>query len=164
MPEHEAYRPQTEHASEQPQNPSASEIGHAMPRPENEVASNPRIVALMQERDAAERSLQEAILDLETREQSPAFQKAKELLDSGMRLKHISNDESDFYYFGPEGLVTASTYPTEELDSYAYTTFYYDDQHEEGERGNVYDVMGIASREDRDEILKQLSNLTAEGL
>ena len=86
MSEHEAYRPQTESTAEQPQNRPTPEAGAAGTRPENEVAANPRILALMQERDAAERRLQEAILDLETREQSPAFQKAKELFDDGNRL------------------------------------------------------------------------------
>jgi hypothetical protein len=78
----------------QPEQP-ATEAKHTQET--KEYALNPHIRALMAERDEAERHLQEAILDLETREESPAFQKAKELYDAGVRVQ-FTDDYSDSDY------------------------------------------------------------------
>lgn len=56
---------------------------------------NPRIGALREARDNAERRFQEAILDLETREQSPTFQKARNLYDNGLRVSLTQLDDGD---------------------------------------------------------------------
>lgn len=154
MPEHEAYRPQNEHAFEQAQHPSTSETGHALPRPENEVASNHRIVALMQERDAAERRLQEAILDLETREQSPAFQKAKELFVGGWRLADTQGDEG-FRYFtlaSPDRNETEITYVPGRNEMPMII-----DGHQD-----VFKALGISDDPTKSEVLRYLVSITEE--
>jgi hypothetical protein len=46
---------------------------------------NPRILHLIQERDAAERRLQEAMLDVAARDNEPDFQTAQELFGRGLR-------------------------------------------------------------------------------
>lgn len=61
------------------------------------VYDNPRIKALMESRDKAERALQEAILDIETREQDPAYKFAEELYSNGYRVE-ISEEYTDSDY------------------------------------------------------------------
>lgn len=166
MPEHEAYRPQSEHASEQPQNPSALETGHALPRPENEVASNPRIMALMQERDTAERRLQEAILDLETREQSPAFQKAEELFGSGLRLfKGVewTEDGDITFWLVPEANLDQYTYGSRvSQQEFAYPVSVDEEDHRFSTGRDLYQHLDISSFDERKAVLDYMVDLTQE--
>jgi hypothetical protein len=60
-----------------------------------QIVSNPRIKEMIAQRDAAQRQLNEAILDLYDREKSPAFQEAKRLLEDGFRAYAFGQDEID---------------------------------------------------------------------
>jgi len=109
MNEWDVFRPQEMAQHEEPAAAEAEQEGE-VEEPKSaearaERAASPRIAALIAERDEAERRLQEALLDLETREHSPAYQKAKELFDAGVRVKHASvytdSDYAVFDYFVP---------------------------------------------------------------
>lgn len=59
------------------------------------VLDNPRIQALMNTLQDAEKKLKEAIADVETRESTPEFQKAQELYDQGWRVECTFLDHED---------------------------------------------------------------------
>ena len=84
-------------------------------------ALNPRIRALRDARDEAERRLQEAILDVESREGSPAFQKAKEIFDDGNRLKRIPGPDGERWFcYGPASVVENYRPGNPEHDGHAF--------------------------------------------
>lgn len=159
MIEREEYRPhQAEGEPKEESTPSAAETAQA---PEaQEAALNPRIRALREARDEAERKLQEAILDLETREQSPAFQKAQELYASGLRLKSYLNDE--FYVCGPKEIIKKYTYGDADLEDYEVSAYEQDNTASGDSRPDVFTSLGIRERGDRQEVVKYFSELTLE--
>ncbi len=119
-----------------------------------ETALNPRIQALKAARDEAERKLQEAILDLETREQSPAFHRAKELFVDGWRLDDIQGDEG-FRYFNlvsPDHDETEITY----VPGRNATPIIIDGHKD------VFKALGLSDDPTRNEVLHYLVSLTEE--
>jgi hypothetical protein len=66
-----------------------------------QIVGNPRIKEMIAQRDAAQRQLNDAILDLYDREKSPAFQEAKRLFDEGWRC--IPFGERARVEFGRDG-------------------------------------------------------------
>jgi hypothetical protein len=89
-----------------PQPSSTTEIQHQPDTREQtpEAIKNPRIQRLIQVRDDATRQLQEAIIDLKTRESDPAFQEAKILLGEGWEIGIVKYDSSNIgVLFGKKG-------------------------------------------------------------
>jgi len=170
MQEWETHRPAT---AEEERLGKAHESSDEQRTPETrEVALNPRIRALMAARDEAERKLQEAILDLETREQSSAFQKAKELLDSQKRLSYNEMYDLPKFVFGPRRAV--EEYGLDEQGDEAYEFIIHRTSGDANGPGDIlrvasnenlsglYEAMGIAERQDKGEVARYLLNLTEE--
>ena len=171
MNEREEYRPsqaegemttERETSSEQPQ--AATEVAST---PEvKETALNPRIKALREARDDAERKLQDAILDVETRKDLPAFQKAQELYDQGIRLSrstaYSDTDYTLYNYILPgeeeakECSVSSDTFMESEEGEETYA----------GGRkvrtGNFFDDLYLQESEEKWSIFRYLLDLTEE--
>lgn len=78
------------------------------------VMENPRIKGLKEALQQAEKNLQEALHDLETREQSPAFQKAKVAFDRGVRMYLGKDYDGGYLLYVPSGLTRKEVEDNEE--------------------------------------------------